>query len=102
MTRGRGIENYHHMDSPQAPGRGKGLKREREQNKRSPQAAEAFKGTQILPIFCIFCYSFFFLMLFLPLQMLNGGDYKPRVSFVLLSVKSEKLKDSGNKVWESL
>lgn len=79
------------MDCPQAPGGGKGRKREIEQ-KRSPQAAEAFKGTQILPIFIFYFFAipfFFKNVFFLPLQMLNGGDYKPCVCFVLLSVESE-------------
>lgn len=46
-------------------------------------------------------FSFFF-SFFLWLKMLNWGDYKPLVCFVLLSVKKWKLKDSGNKVWGEL
>lgn len=64
MIRVSGIENYHHMDSSQAPGKGEGeggmgkrIKRKTEQNGKSHQAAEAFSGTQILPIFLFFVTS---------------------------------------------
>lgn len=62
MTLVSGIESYHHVDSSQTPGRGKeeggmrkGVDRKTEQNRKSQQAAEAFKSTQILPIY----FSFF-------------------------------------------